>query len=220
MCYTYEWATILGVSVKNTNETSNFFANTVDCLLTLGTVEIIQTGADPPILNRTSFRGLSNTSVKDGSLNYMRTMYHNGRSPFNFSAGRVKGSNGDTIYSNPFALHLLHSQANSSAEDVASRIEGIFEMRTLVAFVRSPEGTVRTITETTVTRVYAQDRRVLAILVIPLLTTILGTSSRYRIVGDDVCVGYNPNEIARRGQFPGSEDEGMRPMEIRSEEKN
>lgn len=94
---------------------------------------------------------------------------------------------------------LLNPQANSSADEVGQRIESIFDTATLMAFVRSPDSVNVTITTTNNTPVYIFDLKVLIILPVPLLATVLGTFGRWRMAGNDIYIGYDPVEIARRG---------------------
>ena len=72
-------------------------------------------------------------------------------------------------------------------------------MSTLLAFSRSPYSSDLIITRSSSIPIYVYDRWVLAILLLPLIATILGTWGRWRITGQDIFVGYDPVEIARRG---------------------
>ncbi|PMD33443.1 hypothetical protein L207DRAFT_589807 [Hyaloscypha variabilis F] len=120
-------------------------------------------------------------------------------SPYSFSAQAGSGEGGDTLYDNPLGLLLLEPQANSSAEQVAQRIEAIFQTATLMAFAREPLAADITVTIVDNTPVYLFDQKVLLILLVPMLAVLLGTVGRYEIEGHDICVGYDPVEIARRG---------------------
>jgi hypothetical protein len=85
-----------------------------------------------------------------------------------------------------------------------------------MAFSRSPYTSSLTIVTTDSLPVYVYDARVLAILLVPFLATVLGTWGRWRVTGNDVFVGYDPVEIARRGPVVGMSeasevrDAGMR----------
>jgi hypothetical protein len=134
-----------------------------------------------------------------GPLHRIYTEENAFRSPYNFGAATGTGDGADSIYQNAVATLLLHPKANSSGEDVAFRIENIFGMSTLLAFSRSPYSSDLVITRSSSKPIYVYDRRVLAILLLPLMATVFGTWGRWRITGEDIFVGYDPVEIARRG---------------------
>lgn len=89
-------------------------------------------------------------------------------------------------------------QLTSDTDGVARAIERNFEMATLLAFVREPYAGAVSITTTHKRNVWKYDRHVLAILAVPLLATILVLCVCWRVEGDEVVVGYDPLEIARR----------------------
>jgi hypothetical protein len=121
--------------------------------------------------------------------------------PYNFAVPSV-GSFGN--YS--MAQYLLgletpkgeDQQLTSDTHGVARAIERNFEMATLLAFVREPYAGAVNITTTYKHDVWKYDRKALAVLAVPLLATILVLCVCWRVEGDEVVVGYDPLEIARR----------------------
>jgi hypothetical protein len=202
-CPPGEFSVIFGAFINATDTVSGpWYLNTVDCLLTVGTVWITQEGGNSPTIEAASFRQNTTTTASWGNISPLHRIYTEDnayRSPYTFEAATGTGDGSDSIYQNAVATLLLHPKANSSGEDVASRIEKIFETSTLLAFSRSPYSSSLAITRSSSTPIYVYDRWVLAILLLPLIATILGTWGRWRITGQDIFVGYDPVEIARRG---------------------
>jgi hypothetical protein len=91
------------------------------------------------------------------------------------------------------------SSQTDNPDTVARDIEKNFDMATLQAFVRQPRAARLEILTTYEWLIWMYDYRALAILAVPLLATLLALSVCWRIASDDVVIGYNPIEIARRG---------------------
>jgi hypothetical protein len=206
-CTPGTFAVIFGAFVNNTNDPRGpFYLNTIDCLLTFGTVNVVQKGGNTPTLNRSSFaQNASSVNIPNIIVPlhriYVEAPYYT--SQYAFLGATGTGDGADSLFENPLATLLLKPKANSSAEQVADRIEKIFEMATLMAFAKAPGAADLTITTTGSTVVYVYERSVLAILLIPLVATVLGMWGRSKITGNDVFVGYDPVEIAKRGPVHG-----------------
>lgn len=71
-------------------------------------------------------------------------------------------------------------------------------MATLFAFAQAPHAASLDITETHEVSIWRYDTRVLAVLALPFLATILVLSIYWRVQSDEVVIGYNPLQIARR----------------------
>jgi hypothetical protein len=202
-CRPGEFSVIFGAFINATDTINGpWYLNTVDCLLTIGTVRIHQEGGNSPTIEAASFQQNTTADAPMGSISPLHRIYTDEnafRSPYTFEAATGTGDGADSIYQNAVATLLLHPKANSSGEDVALRMKNIFEMSTLLAFSRSPYSSDLVITRSSSNPIYVYDRRVLAILLLPLIATILGTWGRWRITGNDIFVGYDPVEIARRG---------------------
>jgi hypothetical protein len=97
-------------------------------------------------------------------------------------------------------------------------MEANFDMATLFAFARSPHAASVDITTTLERNIWTYDTSVLAILALPLLATVLVLCIGWKVQSDEVVIGYDPLEIARRA------DEVLMPshgaMTQRSEGKN
>ena len=200
---TGQFATIFGAFVNATPsyDIGPSYLNTVDCLLKLTTVSINQTSGNSPVIDPTTYRDWKH----DPTLHALPKVYREGfSSPYTFQA--IMGNQYDTMYSMPLPLLLLGAQANSSAEQVAQRIEGIFEWATLMAFSRSPNSSQLTIYTKQYDNIYVYNARVLGILTLPILATLLGTFRRWRVVGRDIVIGYDPVEISKRGPIAVSEE--------------
>lgn len=198
-CGPGEFSVIFGAFINATDTVNGpWYLNTVDCLLTVGTVRISQEGGNSPIIEAASFQQNMTVDASLGNVSVLHRIYTEEnafRSPYNFGAATGTGDGADTIYQNPVATLLLHPKANSSGEDVALRVENIFEMSTLLAFSRSPYSSDLIITRSSSKPIYVYDWRVLAILFLPLMATILGICGRWRITGNDIFVGYDPVEM-------------------------
>lgn len=206
-CAEGEFAIIFGAFVNNTdNPDGPYYLNTVDCLLTYGTVSITQRGGTTPTLDENSFQmnttgGYLPSIIAPLRRIYCEEPYYSSQYAFAGSSGTGDGT--DSLFGNPFGMLLLSAKADSSGDEVASRIENIFQMATLMAFSRSPYSSDLTITTVATTPVYDYDKRVLAVLIMPFLATLFGLYGRCRVTGKDIFVGYDPVEIARRGPVDG-----------------
>ena len=200
------FAVIFGAFVNETEMVnSTEYVNTVDCLITYGVATIRQTGSGTPTIEPGSYQqNMSSVYVPLG-LSPIKRIYTDSyyRSPYYFTAMTGTGDTADSLYNSAVGTLLLTPRANSSAEQVGQRIESIFETATLMAFVRSPGAANVTVTHETTDPVYAFHPLVLLILLVPAFATVLGTSGRCRVVGSDICPGYDPVEIARRGPVTG-----------------
>jgi hypothetical protein len=210
VCTPGEWSVIFGAFVNATDTVSGpWYVNIVDCLLTFGTVRISQDGGNTPSIIAYSYEQSELPGHIDSAivaLHRIYTEYNGSASPFYFSAGSGTGDGADSLFRTPIATLLLGPKANSSAYEVARRIESIFHMATLLAFSRSPFSSDLTITTDTAIPLYDYNQRVLAILLLPLLAVVIGTWGRWRVGGKEHFVGYDPVEIARRGPVFGLPD--------------
>lgn len=68
-----------------------------------------------------------------------------------------------------------------------------------MVFFRSSDTVNVTVTTKTLHQIYVFNVNVLLILLIPALAALLGTFMWWRIVGNGICPGYDPVEIARCG---------------------
>lgn len=204
------FAIIFGAFVNQSDTPLNgsYYLNIVDCLLTFGTAYITQTGRNTPVIREGSFvANTSSVNMPEAIIPLCRiyteepqsTSQWNFVAESNVCAGFCATPYGDSLYVSALATLLLTPNANSTAVDVANRIVRIFEMSTLMAFSRVPYASDLTVSTTTSAQVYVYDKPVLAILLLPLVATLLGTFGRWRITGKDIFIGYDPVEIARRG---------------------
>ncbi|OAL42792.1 hypothetical protein IQ07DRAFT_668749 [Pyrenochaeta sp. DS3sAY3a] len=201
------FAIIFGAFVNNTDNLNGpCYLNTIDCLLTFGTVSVTQNGGNTPTLDSSSFAqnassvGIPSTIVSLHRI-YIEDPYYT--SQYAFSGGTGTGDGSDSLFNYPLASLLLGPKADSSGEQVADRIEKIFEMTTLMAFAKAPRAADLAITTTSSTPVYVYKRAVLAVLLLPFVAAVLGMWGRCKIRGKDVCVGYDPVEIATWGPVNG-----------------
>lgn len=173
--------------------------NTVDCLLLMGNATITQVGAAPPTLDRGSFARADYTLFGAWRRIYTSDAY---ASPYTFAA-QVGGAAFNSLYQFPVGLFLLNylniNDTASNAPAVARRLERNFDAAALMAFVRAPTASRIAIESSDRTQVWAYDKAVLAILLVPLLATVMALWGRWRVEGREVCVGYDPVEIAARG---------------------
>ncbi|KAL1590068.1 hypothetical protein WHR41_01030 [Cladosporium halotolerans] len=93
---------------------------------------------------------------------------------------------------------LLHLTAD--ADGVAKTLERNFDMATLLAFVRQPYAGSVNITTTHESKVWLYNEKVLGILAVPAIATLLVMCMCWRIKGDEVVIGYDPLQIARRAE--------------------
>jgi hypothetical protein len=71
-------------------------------------------------------------------------------------------------------------------------------MATLFAFAQAPHAASLDITQTHDVGIWTYDTRVLAVLALPFLATILVLSVYWKVQSNEVVIGYDPLEIARR----------------------
>jgi len=113
----------------------------------------------------------------------------------------------------PMAEYLLYNDAKGTgkSEDwyasqlgtddtqrVARAIEANIDMATLFAFAQAPHAASLDITQTHDVGIWTYDTRVLAVLALPFLATILVLSVYWKVQSNEVVIGYDPLEIARR----------------------
>ncbi|KAF4437107.1 hypothetical protein F53441_13131 [Fusarium austroafricanum] len=210
-CPVGDFAVIFGTFANGTDSLKGpWYHNTVDCSLSYGTVRVQQIGNNSPVLHRSDFE--KSDSVLDSSAVPLRRIYTDSyqRSPYTFSAGSGTGDGSDSLYNSAVATLLLREKAHSSAEQVARRIEDIFDMATLLAFSRAPNASDLSITTREPFTRYVYDERVLAILLVPFLATILGTWGRWKVGGTEQVIGYDPVAIAERGPIQGLPEDASR----------
>jgi hypothetical protein len=107
------------------------------------------------------------------------------------------GTGFNDIYTSPVASGLLGDDASNGAKHVARQIERNFDWATLAAFSKEVNASNVTTTRTTVTRVYVYDRRVLSILLIPVIAMVMSAWGRLRVGSDEVVREYDPVAIAQ-----------------------
>ncbi|KAL7915480.1 hypothetical protein GGI35DRAFT_436952 [Trichoderma velutinum] len=199
--YTYVNFTSGGAFVNGTQlTTGNLYLNTVDCLLTYGSLNITQDGTKAPVIVSKSYQQ-NTSSIRPYPIAPIRRIYTESyyRSPYYFTAASGTGDTADSLYSSAVGTLLLSPKANSSAEQVAKRMQDIFDTATLMAFVRSPGAANVTITNKTTDPLYVFHSLNLLVLLIPALAFVFGTYMRWRVENNVICSGYDPVEIARRG---------------------
>ncbi|KAG7411033.1 hypothetical protein ACKAV7_010789 [Fusarium commune] len=213
-CPTGDFAVIFGTFTNGTDTLKGpWYHNIVDCSLSYGTVRVQQIGKGSPVLHRSEFE--KSDSVLDSSAVPLRRIYTDSyeRSPYTFGASSGTGDGADSLYNSAVATLLLREKAHSSAEEVARRIEDIFDMATLLAFSRAPNASDLSITTREPFTRYVYDERVLAILLVPFLATILGTWGRWKVEGTGQVIGYDPVAIAERGPIQGLPEDVSRSRE-------
>ncbi|KFY20525.1 hypothetical protein V491_03650 [Pseudogymnoascus sp. VKM F-3775] len=209
-CAPGSFAIIFGAFVNQTDVPNGpYYLNTVDCILAFGTASITQTGGNEPVSREGSFVQNMSSIYRPGTIGALSRIYT--KDPqytlqWNFNAATGMGDGADSLYNSALATLLSMPKAKSSGIHVARSIVRIFEMSTLMAFSRVPYASGLAVSTTTSPPVHVYDRLVLAILLLPLVATLLGTLGRWRITGKDIFVGYDPVEIARRGPVKGLPD--------------
>jgi hypothetical protein len=204
-----DWSIIFGAWVSGVESSSGpYEISMVDCGLTIGNLTVRQRGSNPPSIVQGSYQKANwsvSTDTQNPSLFQLNRIYREfGRtnSPFSFDARSV-GTGGNSLYLFPVGFMLLGDDATDPADVVARRIEASFDMATLSAFAKLPNATDLTTTIESRTPIYVYNPKVLAVLLVPLIATILAAWGRWRIGDDSVVVGYDPIEIARRGPVSG-----------------
>uniref|UniRef100_A0A8H7N664 Uncharacterized protein n=1 Tax=Bionectria ochroleuca TaxID=29856 RepID=A0A8H7N664_BIOOC len=204
-----EFAVIFGAFVNlMPSATGGPIVNTIDCLLTYGSLNITQTGTGTPAIMSGSYTETTSAGPNDSSISSIKRIYTDSfdRSPYYFTAKSGTGDTTDTLYNSPVGTLLISPKGNSSDKEVGDRVEAIFNTATLMAFTRVPGAANVTITTTTSGPIYVYHPLVLLILLIPFFATVLGTYRRLRVEGNSLCPGYDPVEIARRGPVKGIND--------------
>jgi len=203
-CPVGDFAVIFGTFINGTKTGKGpWYQNIVDCSLSYGTIPIHQVGQNTPILDRWNFEKSSHKL--DTSVGPLRRIYTSSyqRSPYTFSASSGTGDGSDTLYDSAVATLLLGEKASTSSEEVARRIENIFDMATVLAFSRASNASDLTITTREPLTKYVYDKRVVAILLVPFFASILGTWGKWRVEGTEQVIGYDPVAIAERGPIRG-----------------
>lgn len=202
------WSTIFGVwvNVLDPSQDTKLPINVVDCTLSYGNVTISQNGSSTPQLDRSSFVQSTHLLAEYGSAPmFWRRIYNDWptiQSPYTF-AGAAGGVSSNSLYEATLGLFLINYAAGDSAQTVASRIEANFDMGTLFAFARAPGAASVTLRTDTRAPVWVYNKKVLAILVVPLLATLLSLWGRCAVGDDETVIGYNPVGIAMRGPVEG-----------------
>ncbi|KAH6986965.1 hypothetical protein EDB80DRAFT_690416 [Ilyonectria destructans] len=204
------WARIYGVWVNGVDITVNSThrINIIDCTLTYGNITVGQNGTSPPTLDRSTYTQSTSTKAyqygfSEYSIIQLNRIYSElNNSPYDWDAAAV-GTGSNTLYRNSMGFLLLGEDANNDAETVARQIEANFDMATLHAFARGPNSSELVFARSHSSPVYVYQPLVLLILLVPLLATILGSWTRWRVAGDTVKVGYDPVGIARLGPVRG-----------------
>lgn len=203
-----EFVTIFGAYMMNPYNSSSLYShdlNTVDCSITFGNVAIRQNGTAPPTLERSSF--VKSKDNLPGQLSTMRRIYtedNAASSPYTFTGSSTPDSS-NNLFKSALGTLLLSTTSQVDASIVASRIESAFDMSTLFAFSRSPtSSTLNFAFESANKARYTYDKKVLFILLIPLLATLLGCWGRGWVGGIEV-IGYDVVGIATMGPVGGLE---------------
>ena len=223
-CPVGDFATIYGgwVSSKHADffmgSTTGHTACIVDCKVQYGTATVSQNGSGAPTLEKHSFTKADSAFLSQrGSYTGLRTdwlsLYRASAddayakvSPFKFAS---RGFSNATL--SPLTAYLLFpDEARDSNQRfsstvftndtlrVARDLERAFDVATLLAFARVPGAASQQVTRTKRIQRWTYDERVLTILVIPMVATALVVCEHWRIHGNNVVIGYNPLEIARR----------------------
>ncbi|KAL3420928.1 hypothetical protein PVAG01_07373 [Phlyctema vagabunda] len=204
-----EFAIIFGAYVlfPASGADTNHDINTVDCTLSIGNVTVVQNGQSTPTLDRNSFVKSEYSSTTYGEIVPLRRIYTESpreSSPFAFT-GSETPDGANNLFNTAVGTLLLGALVDADAFAVASRIESAFEMATLFSFSRSPSSSDVDFTYQIANElIYVYDKKVLLILLAPLLATLLGCWGRWWIGGREV-IGYDVVEIARMGPVGGLE---------------
>lgn len=186
----------------------------VDCRVLHGTVEIKQTGDSPPQLDRASFTKSESSFLRfkgeperllsyDGEPEWFwQRMFVTPRgdaaaNPYVFAGGKTEPLSTFLLYTNESAGKTDKTNDSTS---LARAIEANFDMANLLAFVRAPDASLLEITTTQEIDIWIYDKRVMLILVLPLLAAILVSCKCWRVKGNNVVIGYDPLEIAHRAK--------------------
>lgn len=210
-CLSSDFAVILGLWTSWNSATQEHTGHAVDCKIHRGSVEITQTGSGTPVITRDSFTKSTTRMEIPSNEYYWQQFYGSYKSatvtPYRFSLADPTRAN------NALAEYLLHKTrtAEGEGEDwytlqmgtndtqrVARTLEANMDMATLFAFARSPHAAALDITTTREDNIWTYDTPVLAILALPLLATILVLCIAWKVEGEEVVIGYDPLEIARR----------------------
>lgn len=210
-CLSSDFAVILGLWSSFNAETQVHTGHAVDCKIHRGSIEIRQTGTGTPVMTRDSFKKSTRPMEIPSNEYFWQQAYSSYSSstvaPYRFSIG-------DPIEDkNVLAEYLLGNSRTDEGEEedwytlqlgtndtqrVARAMEANFDMATLFAFARSPHAASIDITTTLERNIWTYDTTVLAILTLPLLATVLVLCIAWKVQSDDVVIGYDPLEIARR----------------------
>ncbi|KAM7208168.1 hypothetical protein V8F20_001448 [Naviculisporaceae sp. PSN 640] len=205
------WATIFAVWVGGTDSLSKKgnpnIVNLVDCSIEYGNVTLSQKGAAPPTIDRSTFEKSQYllSGYSSNIANVRQYVWHQAvneatkNTPYDFTL-RLGSTGWNAMYLSAAAEGLLGEGASNNAEYVARQIERNFDWATLAAFAREPNASDITRTITTTTRVYVFRPANLAILIVPLLGTLLACWGRLRVGSREEVPGYDPVAIARRGR--------------------
>ena len=225
-CPAGDFATLLGVwSSNGSAETSPQKVQLVDCRIRYGDATIQQNGTGPPTLRRHSFTQSAENITLVGGINstdavelmaqnnpavrvwLWQRFYtaHNAigiSNPYQFAGNISTNASEPVTWQSLLGKYLLVPQnerpwnLTQDPDGVARAIERSFDMATLLAFVREPHSAQLTVTTTQ--DLWSYDGKVLVILAVPLFATILVLAAAGRVGTDDIVIGYNPLEIARR----------------------
>lgn len=211
-CLVSDFAVILGMWSSYDADNRRYLRHAVDCKIEKGSVIIRQSGTGTPVMTRESFLTTTTRMEISSPEWFWQGSYRTPRrdeetvKPYLFSSG------GGMVRDVPMAEYLLsNNRTGTEGEDwyasqlgtndtqrVARAIEANIDMATLFAFAQAPHAASLEIIETHEFSIWRYETRVLPVLALPFLATILVLSIYWRVQSDEVVIGYDPLEIARR----------------------
>lgn len=212
-CLVSDFAVILGVWSSFDAENGRYSGHAVDCNIQKGSVEIRQNGTGTPVTTRESFLTTTTRMEVSSPEWYWQASYRFPRPNERTVKPYLFQSKLGTVRDVPMAGYLLYNDAKSTgkSEDwrasqlgtndtqrVARAIEANIDMATLFAFAKAPHAAPLDITQTHDVGIWTYDTRALAVLALPFLATILVLGKYWRVQSNEVVIGYDPLEIARR----------------------
>jgi hypothetical protein len=240
-CLISDFAVILGVWSSYDAENLLYSRHAADCRIQKGSVEIRQNGTSTPVMTRGSFLTTTTRMEISSPEWFWQGSYRTPHSDEQTVKPYLFHSTGGMVRDVPMAEYLLSNNitgdggtkegtgdwyasqlGTNDTQRVARAIEANIDMATLFAFAQAPHAASLDITETHDVSVWTYDTRVLAVLALPFLATILVLSIYWRVQSNEVVIGYDPLEIARRAdevlvlslgaKAQDSEGKDLRPM--------
>jgi hypothetical protein len=212
-CLVSDFAVILGVWSSYDAENGRYSGHAVDCNIQKGSVEIRQNGTGTPIMTRGSFLTTTTRMEVSSPEWYWQASYRTPHPNDQTVKPYLFQSKVGMVRDVPMAEYLLYNDAKGTgkSEDwyasqlgtddtqrVARAIEANIDMATLFAFAQAPHAASLDITQTHDVGIWTYDTKVLAVLALPFFATILVLSVYWKVQSNEVVIGYDPLEIARR----------------------